>query len=642
MEVFELSGGHKFDLLVHPFWRLGVGPTTSQQDLLIALKDAIQTASMTELTSMRDALFHPTHRLVYELAYPLDCARSEIDAYYASLSANLATEDLLGFANRLWPLARANFLTHVASHRPASGELLFELVRSHAAIDPTDIHVRIRATRVAAGIPAPSFLSVSQGLSELRKAHLHAALLGYHAPQDAAGPMLECARRALASDYGDCSKALARLLRSYKHAIDQARTSACQRIQASCAALSIDPNDTSSIREISEAAEAWILLCRPLLAWNADQLGRQLSFDTPVAPLQALVRELCDSKQLQAAFEVTAATREMFAAVPTTLDQLTEDARLFAIMSAYRSMDRLQKLIHEADMDASLLIPALATSGFGETSTGAAKRLWLCFVDAAASSSSEPSSCSLVHDFAVRLSNRPEAATAVVALINGLVQYGERASLPPKILDELRDNLTFMHSFIGTGPAADDRRTGQPTNEKEARIAALSARLTRLFAGKPQRASPPNQGGWGKPAVGIGLFAIVALCAYAFCLDLYRGPFWLPETSAAATVTAPLGAETVPQIGTAQRLALEGVRYCHYQRERLFFIKKWLKGADDARAYNLLIVDYNSRCSDYFYKDEDLKLVEVEVRAKQDLLEADAGRIVSAWPGHQSELSSKD
>ena len=398
---------------------------------------------------------------------PLIAPSSEIDAYYAALCGNLASEDLLRFADRLWPLARANFLAHVASHRPASGKLLYELVRSHAAIDPTDIHVRLSTMRASSGFPAPSFLSINQGLSELRKIHSEAALVGYCAAKDAAAPMLKCTLQSLASEEGDCSKALGRLLRSYKHAIGQARMDACQRIEGASAALLIDPSDTSSIREIYDAAEAWTSLCRPLLAWNADHPARQLSLDTPVAPLRGLVRALCDSKQFRAAIEVTAATRESFAAVPTTLDQLAEDARLFAAMSAYRNIEQLQKLVHDADIDASSLIAALETSGFGETSTGPAKILWRAFVNATtAPTSPGPSPWRLVHGFAVRLSNRPKAAAAVVALITGLIRHGERTSRPPKMLGEFRDNLAFMRSFMGAEvvsdemPASDNRSWG--------------------------------------------------------------------------------------------------------------------------------------------------------------------------------------
>jgi hypothetical protein len=519
--------------------------------------------------------------------------------------------------------------------------LLFELVRSHAAIDPTDIHARLSATRASAGIPAPSFLSINQALSELRQIHSEAALGAYEEVQDAAEPVLKSTLRALHSDEAGVSKALGRLLRSYKHAIDQARIDASERIESACAALLLEPGDATVIREISEAAAAWTSLCRPLLAWNAERPDRQLRLDAPTGPIRALVRMLCESRQFRAAVEVTAATREISAAVPTTLDQLAEDAHLFAAISAYTSIERLQKLIHEAEMDARF-IAALETSGFGETSTGPAKRLWQSFVEAtAASTSHETSPWRLVHEFAIRLSNQPEAAAAVVALITGLIRYGERTSLPPKMREELRDNLAFMRSFMGSERAATDKTPTQ-RSEKRIKSVALSARLAN-FLGRiagHQRSLRDNHG--GTTEVTIGLLAGFAVCAFAFYFGLDRLPFLDSSAAATGQAAASLGVQTMPPVGTGQHLALEGVRYCHYQQERLRFVKQWITAAEDARAYNLLIVDYNSRCSDFFYKDEDLKRVEAEVSAKKGLLEADARQIISNWPGHGSEVSSKD
>jgi hypothetical protein len=46
----------------------------------------------------------------------------------------------------------------------------------------------------------------------------------------------------------------------------------------------------------------------------------------------------------------------------------------------------------------------------------------------------------------------------------------------------------------------------------------------------------------------------------------------------------------------------------------------------------MLANDYNSRCSNFYYLDEDLKIVTEEVKAKRQILEADAMRILSTWP----------
>jgi hypothetical protein len=92
--------------------------------------------------------------------------------------------------------------------------------------------------------------------------------------------------------------------------------------------------------------------------------------------------------------------------------------------------------------------------------------------------------------------------------------------------------------------------------------------------------------------------------------------------------------ELLPPVGSGQRFSREYVRYCHFQEERLRVVKQQVRGPEDIRAYNALANDYNSRCSDFFYQDEDLRLVKEEVIAKRKLLEADAERILSTWPWH--------
>jgi hypothetical protein len=69
-------------------------------------------------------------------------------------------------------------------------------------------------------------------------------------------------------------------------------------------------------------------------------------------------------------------------------------------------------------------------------------------------------------------------------------------------------------------------------------------------------------------------------------------------------------------------------------------MKRKAQGAEDIRAFNLLAVDYNSRCSDFFYQEGDLATVTAEVAANRQRLAAEAGRIMSTWPGHTSTSQS--
>ena len=135
--------------------------------------------------------------------------------------------------------------------------------------------------------------------------------------------------------------------------------------------------------------------------------------------------------------------------------------------------------------------------------------------------------------------------------------------------------------------------------------------------------------------------AMLAAAALLAMLGLL-GTYWTLDPGAAVSVaSAPpppqqpkTEQELLPPVGNGQRFSREYVRYCHFQEERLRVVKQQVRGPEDIRAYNALANDYNSRCSDFFYQDEDLRLVREEVIAKRQLLEADAERILSTWPWH--------
>jgi hypothetical protein len=277
----------------------------------------------------------------------------------------------------------------------------------------------------------------------------------------------------------------------------------------------------------------------------------------------------------------------------------------------------------------------------GQTSIEPAKRLWEVFILAANATNASPSSevpWQLMHDFARRLSNMPEAAAAVTHLIGGLIVYGTRAAAPPKLLRALHDDLNFMKSFMGTENAPESLEAAHPPAKE-----AFFFQLFRKFRMRRPalRMEPSSKRRRLIDLTGLAIIVLAALGSgmlYVGQFDKVRS-FW-PKTSLlgpAQQAIAPRGVETKPQVGTGQHLALDGVRYCHFQQERLRMVKQDVRGPEDARAYNLLIVDYNSRCSDFFYRDDDLKLVRAEVSAKKDLLAADAKSITSTWPGRVAE-----
>ena len=104
-----------------PYLR-GLGFSGEQIGAVTFAQQAV--AAPAALIFARDALLDLNRRLAFELTYPIDCPVSEAESFYAALSTDNSTEEVLHFSDRLWPLARANFIAHISSHRPADPTIL--------------------------------------------------------------------------------------------------------------------------------------------------------------------------------------------------------------------------------------------------------------------------------------------------------------------------------------------------------------------------------------------------------------------------------------------------------------------------------------------------------------------------------------
>src|SRR5580704_11283073 len=119
MNIPSAKNRRMFDLFEQPFRALRVDPWTPIQEINGSVDQGEPNSSASMHAKLaRDILFDSAQRLSYELTFPLDCPRSEIETFYAATALNAPTGQLLQFADWLWPLARSNFLAHIASHRP--------------------------------------------------------------------------------------------------------------------------------------------------------------------------------------------------------------------------------------------------------------------------------------------------------------------------------------------------------------------------------------------------------------------------------------------------------------------------------------------------------------------------------------------
>ncbi|CCE01594.1 hypothetical protein [Bradyrhizobium sp. STM 3809] len=627
-----------FDLLGQPFRFLRITPSATKR----AMEDAVQVireasaAVPQELLTAHQALSDLKTRLFHELTYPLACSPGDVEAFYLALDNGVSTKEALSFVQRLSPLDRANFLAHVANRRPAPGELLIDLISAQAAIDTNEVYAAIKAARQSAELPPPSLVSVSDGISRACDVQLTAALRGYPTVWEAIPAVLDCTIHILSTGASDCWSRLDLLLDKYEAAIDQPRLEAKGFIEQVCALLREQPNHRALHERLRDSVHLWTSLCRPVLA-------RQLTYrpdgdlDTPLGTIRDLLEELAQTGAAKAALAISDATREIFAAVPTTMDQLSADARLLSRLTLAAQLEELNSAIEGAKADSPAIINALESSGFGEQSVGQARVLWLAFTQASktADTTSRELAWKQIHQFTLRLSNAPGAGKAVIALISGLIVYGEANAPPPTLMREMRNSLQFMQSFVGAAPHENNHKpvaTPTPPSPRPSLFSGL-----RRMTSKRKAVSRGNlkRRLWRLLMLGIG--GLIAITLGGIAINLSLNWFRSSSKSVAMPATAaddapPLAlAQTIPPVGTGQRLDVPAVRYCHFQKERLRFIKQSIKTPEQARHLNLLVVDYNSRCSDFFYRDDDLRQVQAEVDANAPSLAQEAKQIIAGW-----------
>ena len=203
----------------------------------------------------------------------------------------------------------------------------------------------------------------------------------------------------------------------------------------------------------------------------------------------------------------------------------------------------------------------------------------------------------MIRDFAFRLGARPELKRAAGRLASDLLRSGETLAAASTTLDFLREELSKFEA-----------------------------------AHKPSKTGRSSPNSYVKPALFISL-SLTGLVCMLLAYQNQTFPF-LRSNVSVRQPKAMEESESIPPASTGERFKREFVRYCHFQEERLRVLKEYVRGPQDIQAYNMFANDYNSRCSNFYFLDEDLKAVTEEVNARKQMLEADAMRILSTWPWH--------
>jgi hypothetical protein len=600
------------ELLAQPFLLLGVDPAATREQIQAGFELAKRDNSASEeiLAAAREILLNPVRRLPYELAYPIGSPISELEEWHRLASVDVRSDDLLKHAALLTPLSRANFFYYISAQRPADATLLRAMTDAYGRLEITNVYDQLKKARSLGGYPTPSLASVREALEAQIDTHYQRTISAYGQIDEAAEAFFEFARKVLAIGELQQIDMLKRFLGAYQNATLEEQSSRLADIEAACCEIERNPEQASLLEALGTALDHWVVLCRPLLVYEASARALDANLQTPLQCLRSLVIDLALDARYERAIELATLGKEKLRLISTSTKLLVEAAvpaeQAYRMLRA-RKLASLTSLIDEYKQNPSLLIEALKQNGFGPSGIGAAKQLWETFVAAVCVTQTsvfvEP--WNEIRALAKWLADRHGGVPAARGILECLSDHGPQIAAPPWAVESLRNELGQMSQITGstTKTSVSPRKPAAKIFVYLAGVAIVVCAGMILF-------------GFERPRL--------------FVTNTLAGSF---SPKAATREGAPGDEETAPTIGTRQRLTLANLRYCKFQEERLRLVQPKVQTAEDTRAFNLLVVDYNSRCSDILYRDSDNLIVQGEFNKNHQRLAEEAEQIMLTWHG---------
>lgn len=656
-----------FDLLRNPFFVLKVQPGTPVDQIAEAAEDALADGEVAEadITAARESLINPRLRTAAELSYLFDVPPGHVARLVGTL-ANLSPADILREAERAAPLSRSNLLTEAASHLPASSDILFSVLDAHAQTSPPNLLAKIQSLRRQAGLVSPSLGTVEETLNSLYEQHVKSLLGGFKNAKGASGPLRECTKRILAAPDDDRLRALDRLLRAYAQFASSELGEIEEHVTPVLEQLKTRSATTSDTDDLSSYLQNWLSLAQPMIDTEARK-GR----DEPRSrELCLTIRSFCIDRanhhnDFASALAINEIALEAFKSLPRASEQLIEDAQLLKERLTESKIVPLKNFI---DGTSKWTIAADISSGFGPSAKGLASELWMLF--ATASRDLQHSTYSdlpwiLVRELAIQLNNEEDSPEAAKSILEQLLRVVTSTQPSPNIVEQLRTDLRAVSKngnekrvlkIVDSGDTSaalsgldELLNTELPPDER-----AVYAQLKKRLQGKRNA----NRTKWAA-------FALIAAVIIGINVSNNSEPTprqQTPSTRTTQTIPSPHQtpgpasdvrsapppveqndtAEVKPPIGSGSILTRSNIRYCRYQKARLTSIENEPRTSYEGDEFNKLVNDYNPRCANFRYYENDLRAIDNEVAKRGAELIQDGLAIVAAWRRSNSPSASFD
>lgn len=586
-------------------------------------------------------LLAPMARLEQEISWLTELSQAQITTI-TELTASDNLPELLEVTRHLPELAKANILAHFCGTQDFSGDLLHALVAAWAEVDPSHIINFINESRKNSGFPTVQLQQVGGALKGLEALHAKSAAIGVWAldrPGETMDRIVEAELKMHPS-----SSFLEKFVRAYDALSEPDLAQIGAEIDSVISRVEQpDANLGPLISLASSLLVRWDEINQPVQVYEQHQGHEEGRSKRIYEKLRVLCLDLANNRgEYAEAQRLSEALLRTFPELESVAEVLKGDvAQLETLVEQQKQHDQLEPLAAACE-GAKNQIPklkkSLTKSGFSSASKGPVANIFVAFDIALSSLDDHTLAFIIVRDLALYINNDRNDPETAFRLVNGLINYSG-AHPSAEIAAKLDEERAVLHRNWKMGEL--DKNAGKlgvmsqilddllkyANGQEKTELEELKKKIDRKRLWKKLK--------WGVYA------SIAIIIGFSILLEEIDRPprrtTYRPTTQVVSpptqspTSTPVVERELMPQIGQGLALNRSQVRYCVFQGRRLEAIRLLTDTNNKIAQFNHLIDDFNSRCSNYRYRNGVLTSIQRDAREKAAELQADARRIVSSW-----------
>ncbi|WP_259223157.1 tetratricopeptide repeat protein [Bradyrhizobium japonicum] len=661
-----IAGGD-FNLLKNPFVLLGLPPDAKPAAVKEAYEDAVEDEADEPDVLMRaqQTLLTPRLRIEAEIGGFLDVDPKLATQIVSDIRNGRPLGEIKESLKQLHSLPRSNVIAHYGSAAPLRLEHFCELIGAQAAVAPGAVCDAINDVRQEIALGRVDRDAVSEALSKLLDRQTKAVIEALGFGDQAVALFDLFVSRVVA---GGDSAAVFRLdvyVSVFRQIVASELSRRREDVVAICDQIRKNPKPEGAYRRLDQALRFWMALVRPVQTYETHRQRE----DSAAREMYGTVRQLAldlsnDQREFQGAEKVVSIASGVFGHLPRAADQMAEDTKQLAELRNDKLADELLTPLLQACEQANnshrIIEGELVKAGFGSESVGSVRSIFDKFaaaVDATAELPFSDAPWRLIRSIALSLNNDSSLPQAADRIIQGLLDHAVHRPPSPEMLAMLREDQRAARKIIVENDLTKNLQAQKwkETEQLAERLLTLetdeenlsAVRTIRDAASAKRKANTRVMWFWGVVIVGGGLWAILAnggsssgpqTTQYRPTPSYSNTQTW-PQTPAPSQTTAPSPqrtetydtGETMPSVGTGLALTRANIRYCAFQRVRIEAARPLIQAGVQGQRFSAAVDDYNSRCSDYRYRQSDKDAVDAELIGKRYSLESEGRALAASW-----------